>query len=212
MLAPLTLLESLRRQILIRRRALAAICFGLAVWTALDVLTVAPRAGVEVVVAAHDLASGTSLAGGDLVKVRFAPDSVPATAIRDPDTAIGRTTVVPLARGIPLSTDQLLGDGALSGYPDRSAIGLRIPDQDAAALLHPGDRVDLIASDPQSNADPERLVSDAVVLALPKPDPDAAQLGTTGNGRLVLFAVPRADVEHIAAVSTSHYLTVIWNR
>lgn len=212
MLAPLALLEVVRRQVLIRRRSLAALCAALAVWFGLDAVTADPPVGVPVLTAARDLPSGTTLGSGDLQRTRFAQGSIPASAVRDPAALLGRTLLVPVEDGQPLSRRQLLGSSGLSGYPGRSAIALRIPDPDAAALLDPGDRVDLIASDPQSDVEPERLVRDAIVLALPRPDPDHAGFGVEGAGRLVLFAVPRAGIEHVAAVANSHFLTVIWNR
>lgn len=209
---PREVFDLLRRHLLIRRRALAAVCLGLAVWCALDVLTAAPPRGVPVVTAARALESGTTLTAGDLRRTRFSPTSVPATALRDLRAAVGRTLVAPLARGEPLTDGRLLGRGMLAGYPDRSALGLRIPDADAAALLRPGDRVDLVASDPQGDDEGERLVRDAVVLALPEPDRDSPRLGTDAVGRLVLFAVPREDVARVAASGAAHFLTVIWNR
>jgi pilus assembly protein CpaB len=212
MLAPIAVLHAVRRHVLIRRRTLAALCVALAVWLALDTLTAAPPVGVPVVTAAHDLASGTPLAADDLRRTRFTSDSVPGAAIRDPRRLVGRTLLVPLTRGEPVTSRQLLGHDALAGYPGLSAIGLRIPDEDVAALLDPGDRVDLVASDPQGDHPPEALVRDAVVLALPRPDPEAARAGAQSGGRLVLFAVPREDVEHVAATASSHFLTVIWNR
>ncbi|MFL6159908.1 MAG: Flp pilus assembly protein CpaB [Marmoricola sp.] len=210
--APLELLANLRRRVLIHRRVIAAVCAGLAVWIALHTLTAAPPAGILVVTAAHDLASGSTLSSDDLSRTRFRPGSVPEGSFGNPQRLVGRTVLAPLTRGSALTARQVLGRGVLAGYPDDSAIGLRIPDEDAAALLHPGDRVDLIASDPQQGDKAERLVSDAIVLALPEPDPDSARVGSDSGGRLVLFAVPSADVEHVAAVATSHFLTVIWNR
>jgi pilus assembly protein CpaB len=212
MLAPLAFLELIRRQVLIRRRSLAALCVALAVWFGLNTLTAAPPAAVPLLTAARDLPSGSTVAADDLERTRFSPGSVPPTALRDPRSIVGRTLLVPVERGEPLSSAKLLGEGALTGYPGRVAIGLRIPDEDAAALLDPGDEVDLVATDPQGDAEPERLVRDAVVLAVPRPDPDAGTVGGTGSGRLVLFAVPREGIEHVAAAATSHFLTVIWNR
>jgi len=212
MRAPFELLRDLRRHVLIHRRAIAAVCAGLAVWLALELLTATPPSGVTVVTAAHDLTSGSTLSAADLTRTRYNPGSVPSGAFRAPERLVGRTLVAPLTEGSPLTARQVLGRSALAGYPDHSAIGLRIPDEDAAALLDPGDRVDLVASDPQGADTAERLVRDAVVLALPEPDPDAARSGTETGGRLVLFAVPSQDVEHIAAVGSSHFLTVIWNR
>lgn len=212
MLAPLPFLDLVRRQVLIRRRALAAICLGLVVWFGVDALTADPPPTVPVLTAKRDLPSGATVSAGDLELTRFAPGSVPPSAIRDPAAAVGRTLLVPLGRREALVSADLLGRQALARYPDRSAIGLRIPDADAAALLDPGDHVDLVASDPQSAADPERLVRDAVVLALPRPDPESASISNGGSGRLVLFAVPSDGIEHVAAVANSHFLTVIWNR
>jgi pilus assembly protein CpaB len=212
MLAPLEFLALTRRRVLIRRRPIAAVCAALAVWTALHQLTESPPAGIRVVTAAHDLDSGDSLRPEDLRVTSYAPGSVPERAVRDPRALIGRTLLVPLTTGEALTARQVLGPSALAGYPDRSAVALRIPDQDAAALLDSGDRVDLVASDPQGDDKAETLVADAVVLALPKPDPEAARIGVESGGRLVLFAVPTEDVEHVAAVASSHFLTVIWNR
>src|SRR5689334_8527068 len=189
MLAPLELLVTVRRQVLIRRRTIAAICAALAVWSVLHQLTATPPTGIRIVTAAHDLASGDPVGPDDLRFTRFTPGSVPSRAVRDPKLVIGRTLVVPLSRGEPLTTRQVVGTSALDGYPDRSAIALRIPDQDAAGLLDPGDRVDLVASDPQGDDKAELLVADAVVLTVPKPDPDAARIGAESGGRLVLFAV-----------------------
>lgn len=212
MRAPFELLRDLRRHVLIHRRAIAAVCAGLAVWLALELLTATPPSGVNVVTAAHDLDSGSTLRAADLTRTRYRPGSVPSGAFRVPERLVGRTLVAPLTEGSPLTARQVLGRSALAGYPDDAAIGLRIPDEDAAALLDPGDRVDLVASDPQGDDTAERLVHDAVVLALPERDPDTARSGTESSGRLVLFAVPSPDVEHIAAVGSSHFLTVIWNR
>lgn len=212
MQAPLELLGSVRRQVLIRRRAIVALCLALAAWSGLNSLTATAPSGVGVLTATRDLPSGTSLGHDDLHLVRFAPGSVPPAALRSVSSVLGRTLLVPLGRGDALTSAKLLGRRALDAYPDSSAIGLRIPDEDSAALLDPGDRVDLVASDPQGDAEPERLVRDAVVLAVPRPDPDAARIGAESGGRLVLFAVPRADAAHVAAVASSHYLTIIWNR
>jgi Flp pilus assembly protein CpaB len=210
--APLELLATVRRRVLIHRRALAAACAALTVWIALHTLTVPPPADVVVVTAAHNLASGSTLARDDLARTRFRPGSVPAASFRSPERLVGRTLAAPLSAGSPLTARQVLGRSVLAGYPDDAAIGLRIPDPDAASLLRPGDRVDLVASDPQADDKTELLVRDAVVLALPEPDPDALGSGTDSGGRLVLFAVPKQGIEHVAALASSRFLTVIWNR
>jgi pilus assembly protein CpaB len=206
----LRVLARIRRRLLIHRRGLAALCLGAAVWVALGVVHPPPPATVTLWTAAHDLGSGTRLTPGDLRARRFPAGLVPDGALRARDPLPGRTLATPLGRGQVVTAAELLGPEHLRGYPGRSALGLRVPDEEAASLLRAGDRVDLIASDPQQGHPPELLAHDAAVLAVP---PAATGTATpTGTGRLVVFAVPTDDVEHVASAGSSLYLSVVWNR
>jgi pilus assembly protein CpaB len=208
-------LSRIRRRILIHRRGLAALCVGAAVWSTLGVLHPAPGETVELWTASRDLASGTVLAPDDLRRTRVPVGTAPDDAVRRPAGVLGRTLLVPLGRDQVLTVPQVLGHEHLSGYPGRSALGLRIPDVGVADLLRAGDRVDLVASDPQHAHPPELLVHDAIVLTVPAHDDagtGSAGLVGAGTGRLVVFAVPSTDVENVAATGTALYLSVIWNR
>ena len=206
----LRVLARVRRWLLIHRRGLTALALAVLTWTALGTVhPPAPRT-VALWVAARDLPSGQQLRASDLVRDDFLASTAPAAAVRDNALVLGRTLVTPLTRGEPLTTAQVLGSQHLAGLPGRSAIGLRIPDEAVADLVRAGDRVDLVATDPQHGSPPELLVHDAVVLTVPR---SPAGAGTTaGSGRLVVFAVPAGDVEHIAAAGSALYLSVIWNR
>jgi Flp pilus assembly protein CpaB len=204
-------LAGARRALLIHRRGLAALCAGLAVWLGFAAAGSQPPVTVPLWTAAANLPSGTVLAASDFKHTGFAPGSVPAAAVHDLRTLVGRTLATPLSRGEVAVRGQVLGNRHLEGYPGRSAIALRIPDADAAALLRPGDQVDLVASDPQQHEPARRVVEDAIVLVVPRTD-DSASGNPALTGRLVVFAVPTADVDEVAGAGASLFLSVIWNR
>lgn len=208
--SPYQVLDQLRRRVLIHRRGLAALCAGLVVWLCIDAASAAPPALVPVWTAARELPSGTVLKAGDFRRTGFAPGSVPAGHAPDVRALVGRTLTVPLGPGDVVSRSQVLGSSRLAGYPGRVAIALRIPDPDAVALLHPGDQVDLVASDPQQEREPERLATGAVVLTVPRASSGSAGSGL--GGRLVVFAVPAAEADHIAGAGSTLFLSIIWSR
>lgn len=207
---PFRVLSDLRRHLLVHRRLVGALLAALATWLVVQAATAPPPGTVPVWTAAADLPSGTVLTRDDLARTGFARDSVPASAVRSPAAVLGRTLAIPLGRGDPITPAHLTGSDALAGFPGRSAVAVRIPDADVAALLTPGQQVALVATDPQGGRPPERLVEDATVLAVPR-----ASGGTSAgslSGRLVVFAVPAERSDEIAAAATSRYLAVVWNR
>ncbi|MCZ4498477.1 MAG: hypothetical protein JWQ74_1030 [Marmoricola sp.] len=208
--SPYRVLELVRRRLLIHRRGLAAACAAAVVWLVIDAASATPAPLVPLWTAAHDLPSGTVLRAGDFRRTGFAPGSVPAEHAADLRAVVGRTLVVPLGTGDVVAETQVMGNARLAGYPGRVAVALRIPDPDAVALLRAGDRVDLVASDPQQGKAPEHLVTDAAVLTVPRAT--SAVSGSVLSGRLVVFAVPAADADHVAAAGSTMFLTVIWTR
>jgi pilus assembly protein CpaB len=207
---PLRTLDRLRRRILVHRRLLAAALAALTVWLVVQAATAPPPATVPVWTAARDLTSGTVLARGDLQRTGFAPGSVPAAAVGSVGAVLGRTLATPLGKGEPVTPAHVAGAERLAGYPGRAAVAVRIPDSEVVALLTPGQRITLVAADPQGATLPERVVDDAAVLAVPKLD-TAAAAGTLG-GRLVVLAVPRELAAEVVAAGTTRYLGVVWNR
>jgi Flp pilus assembly protein CpaB len=207
---PLRALDHLRRRVLVHRRLLGASLAALATWLVVQAATAPPTETVPVWTASHDLLSGTVLTRADLSRTGFAPGSVPAAAVASPDAVVGRTLATPLGRGEPVTTRHLAGSEVLGGYPGRSAVAVRVPDAGVAALLTPGQRVALVATDPQGGRPPERLVDDAVVLAVPRASDDAS--GGAFTGRLVVFAVPSEVAGDLVAAATSRYLAVVWSR
>lgn len=207
---PLHLVDDVRRRILVHRRLLGGACAALAVWLVVQATTSPPPATEPVWTASHDLPSGTVLARGDLTRTGFARGSVPPAAVRSAGEVLGRTVATPLGRGEPVTASHLAGSESLAGYPGRSAVAVRIPDGDVVALLSPGQRVALVASDPQGGQPPERVADDAAVLAVPRKGSEPA--AGTLSGRLVVFAVPRDEADEVAAAGTTRYLSIVWSR
>ncbi len=192
----------MRRVVLARRRLLAALLTAVAVAAGIHAATAPPPARVDVVVAARDLPAGVVLGPGDLRTVGFAPGSVPAGAS---DDAVGRTLAAPLRAGEPVTDVRVVGPALTEGYPGLSAVPVRLPDAGMAALLRVGDRVDLVAADPQGGG-ASVVAADVPVLAVPAAGPDT---GATGlPGALVVVGAEPADVPRIADASVRTFLTV----
>lgn len=196
------LLRSVRRAVLARRRLLAALLTAVAVAAGLQAATAPPPAEVPVLVAIRDLPSGTVLGADDLRTTGFAPGSVPSGAV---EVAAGRTLAAPLRAGEPVTDVRLVGPALTEGYPGLAAVPVRLPDAGVADLLTVGDRVDLVATDPQGGS-ASVVASDAPVLALPADDGGA---GTTGlGGRVVVLGVPPSGVPLVAEASARTFLSV----
>ena len=155
-------------------------------------------------VAARDLPSGAVLSAADLRTVGFAPGSVPAGAV---DAAAGRTLAAPLRAGEPVTDVRLVGPALTDGYPGLSAVPVRLPDAGVAGLLTVGDRVDLVAAEPEGGA-ASVVAADVPVLALPADD---GEPGVTGlGGRLVVLGVPPSGVPLVADAAARTFLTVVF--
>jgi Flp pilus assembly protein CpaB len=82
---------------------------------------------------------------------------------------------------------------------------LRLADADLAALLRPGDLVDVIAADDQS-ASPSTVATAVRVVTVPDPM-DGAE---ASSGALVLLEVTPETARALAQAAVSASLTVIW--
>lgn len=158
-----------------------------------------------VVVAAHDLSPGATLARGDLALRSLPGADVPSGALTSPATALGRVLAAPVRSGEPLTDVRLVGpaDTALTtGDPAAAAVPVRLADPDVADLLRPGIRVDVVTLDPDRQSDPV-LAENATVITVR----DTA--GTQGqHGRLVVVALPRQSATQLAAASLRQPVTV----
>jgi hypothetical protein len=195
-----------RRVVLSRRRPLAAVLTGLAVVAVLHEVRPPPPDVRAVPTVARDLPAGATLSDRDVVTVDYAPGTAPAGLADDP---VGRVLAAPMRAGEAVTDVRLVGAPLAAAYPDDVVVPVRLPDAGMAALLQVGDRIDLVAADPQG--DEARLVAGGVtVLALPAPDDEQTSGGLPG--RLVLVAAPVAVRESLAQAAVTGFLTFTYSR
>ena len=196
-----------RRAILRHRRLLAALLTGTA--------AVAGLRGRDAAAGAHGPSSSwlpttcppaPGWTAADLATVEFRPGSAPDGLV---DVPAGRVLAAPVRRGEPVTDARLVGPALAEGNPGMVATPVRIPDAAMAALLHVGDRVDVLAADPQGG--PTREVAEsALVLAVPAPAADAA--ADALPGRLVVLGLDSDEVPAVAGASVTQFLTVSYAR
>ncbi|WP_344773904.1 Flp pilus assembly protein CpaB [Nocardioides panacisoli] len=196
------LLGSARRAVLRRRRLLAALCAAGAVLAAVRVAAPPAPATVDLVVAARDLPAGTVLSAEDLRTTRVAAGAVPADVVAAP---AGATLAAPLREGEAVTDVRLVGPGLAAPDPGRVAVPVRFSDAGQAALLGPGDRVDVLATDPEQRTT-STVASDAVVLATPGTQDDTGAL----TGRVVVLGVTPAEVEQVTSSAVTAFVTYAW--
>jgi len=195
-----------RRAVLSRRRPLAAVLAGLAVAAALHDVRPPPPDVRPVPTVARDLPAGATLTASDVVTVDYAPGTAPTGLAADP---VGRVLAAPMRAGEAVTDVRLMGAPLAAAYPDDVVVPVRLPDAGMAALLRVGDRIDLVAADPQGAL--ARTVADGVtVLALPAVDDEEAAGALPG--RLVLVAAPVEVRESLAQAAVTGFLTFTYSR
>ncbi len=196
--------RSVRRVVLRRRRAIAAALIAVAVAAGLQTAAGPAPETAPVVVAARDLPAGAEIGRGDLRTARFAPGSAPEGLAKDP---VGQVLAAPLRAGEPVTDVRLVGPELTAGLPGLVAVPVRLPDPGMVALLDVGDRIDLVATDPQEGG-ASVVAADVPVLAIPAADDRATASGLAG--RLVVVGAESTQVEPLAAAAVRSFVTYTW--
>lgn len=203
-----------RRWVARYRRPLAAACAAIAVAAALAVARPPGPHTVPVLTAARDLDTGAVPGPRDVRVARFPADLVPTRALRQAADTGGRALAAAVRRGEPITDVRLVGP-QLRGSPGGVALPVRFADAEAARLLLPGDRVDVLAGPPGDAVSisaavrpsgppaPARVVArDATVLARPDGGPDRV-------GGLLVLDVPPDTAAVLAGAAATAPLTYV---
>lgn len=165
-----------------------------------------PPAPTEpVVVLARDVAAGAVLTEADVAVVDVAAELAPERALRDPAELIGGRLAVGLPAGLPLTGHVLAGPGLAAAAPDgHVVVPVRLADGAMAALLRPGDEVDLLttAADAAGTVGAAQVVVAGAVVVSLHDGASGGLLATEQSAPLVLVSLPReaaADVVGAAA-------------
>jgi Flp pilus assembly protein CpaB len=197
-------LRPVRRAVLRRRRLIAALLAGIAVAAGVHAAAGPAPATVPVLVAARDLPAGARIGAADLETVRFAPGSAPEAVADDP---VGEVLAAPLRSGEPVTDVRLVGPELTAGRPDLVAVPVRLPDPGMVALLDVGDRIDLLATDPQAGG-ATAVATDVPVLAIPGADDQTSASGLPG--RLVVVGAEATEVNALAEAVVRSVVTYTW--
>lgn len=203
-----------RRIVLGHRRILAALCAAGAVATGLQAASAPPAPTTLVLIAAHDIPGGTTVEADDLAQSAFAPQSVPSGVVSTTAEVVGRTTAGPLRKGEALTDVRLVAGSLLDGYRGMVATPVRIGDPGAVALLRVGDRVDIIAADPQGRTSAAVVATRVPVLAIPRHSASSSAATDPGliSGGLVVVAVPEETARRLAQAAVTSFLSLVIDR
>jgi pilus assembly protein CpaB len=114
--------------------------------------------GVEVVVAANDIAVGAKVGESDVKTVRYTAADLPANAFHLKTSVVGRGAILPIARGEFFLPNKLAGENAGAGMPSlippgMRAISVRVNEViGVAGFVVPGTRVDVLLTGNPSGA------------------------------------------------------------
>lgn len=201
---------ALSPQWLTARRLAAALLAAGALVLALAPATPPPATAVEehltaVLVAARDLPAGLSIGPGDLRPEQRTSDQLPEGALSPGADVVGRVVTGSVRRSEVITDLRLLGPG-LSASLGAGVVAspIRLVDLDVAALLRPGDRIDVLAAtDDASTA--VVVAAGVVVLAVPLAESEDSERAQPLG--LVVVAVDQETAGRLAAATASSTLT-----
>jgi len=161
---------------------------------------------ITVVKARSRLPAGTVVATSDLVLDRVVASDVPEGVLTDPLALVGETLAAPVAENQMMTP--LAATDARTSVPQGHVIApLRLADTALAALLRPGDLVDVIAADPQAGQ-AAVVAAGARVITIPQVPDERIALGP--EGALVLIDVDAHTASAVAQAAASATLSIIW--
>jgi Flp pilus assembly protein CpaB len=188
------------------RRAAIAVLLVLAACLVARQAAPPPAETTGVVVAARDLTAGHVLAAEDLRTVRLPAGLVPTGTVGRVPALEGRWVVVDIPAGLPLVDGVLDADRfGIRAPAGTVAVPIRLADAAVAALLRPGDRIDLVApggTSPVGEQAPAAVLARAAVV-LEVTDEAAADGGLGGGAAtsdpLVVVAVAVDEGHQLAS-------------
>ena len=164
----------------------------------------------EIVVATRDLAPGIELSASDLRLENRPAATIPDGSQSDLDAVVGSTLAGPARRGEALTDVRLLGPrlAESAAGPNARVVPLHLADTALLDLIRPGDVVDVLAAaDSGTDADPQVLATDAVVVLVSEKQNGPGHAGD----RVVLVALPAAAANQVAGTALVQAVTVTFH-
>ena len=197
-------MDRIHRFVFEHRRLLAAVFTGLAVLTALSTLSREPD-GADVLVARHDLRSGHVLTASDLRTATVPPASRPSHSLGR-GAAVGRRVAGPMRAGEAITDYRVMQGDALAGYAEDAVLTtIRVDRADGLTGLHVGDRVDVIAVDPDGESKAKVVARAVEVVTLPSSsgDSDVVSVGIVTTEKIALALATAALEARFSLITSS---------
>lgn len=200
--------RDLRRAASWHRRALAAGFAGIAVAAGIQALDPPDPVTVAVLAAARDLSPGVPLGADDLTTVARSPTTLPGGVLSPGADVLGRVLAGPVRAGEILTDVRLVGAALVDGLPAGFvAAPVRVADAALAALVRPGDRVDVLATPVSAvEADWTTDVVGPDLMVLTVPEPVAA--GAYTEGALLVLATTPQIAQTLASAAVTSRLSI----
>lgn len=196
-------MDRIHRFVFEHRRLLAAVFTGLGVLTALSALSREPE-GTAVLVARHDLRSGHVLTASDVRTATVPTTSRPSHSLGR-GAAVGRRVAGPMRAGEAITDYRVMQGDALAGYADDAVLTtIRVDRADGLTGLHVGDRVDVVAVDPDGESKAKVVARAVEVVTLPpsSSESEVVSVGIVTTEKIAL-ALATAALEARFSVITS---------
>ena len=169
-----------------------------------------PMAGVDVLVAAKDLAVGSKITNEDVKFARIPEGSVPPSAIRKKTDVLERGVVLPISAGEFILLSKLAADKAGSGLPalippGMRAVSVRVNEVvSVAGFVLPGTRVDVLLTGTSSGGGNDQqtttvLENVAVLATGQKLERNSA--GDPENAAVITLLVSPDDAQKLTLAS-----------
>ncbi len=195
--------HQLHRALRRRRRLIAALLAGFAVFAFARVLAPPPPDTTAVVVASRDLAAGSVIGPDDIRVVHMTSNLVPTGIASTSTSLVDETLASPVREGEPISDRRLVSNALMAGYSrGLVATPVRVDDAEVVALLRVGDHIDVYAARAASTLDAPMarlVVSNAVVVTLPAAD--SSSIDGNRDGALVVLGVTPTAAASLAQAS-----------
>lgn len=180
-----------------RRRLIAAVLAGVGVLIAMSALLPHQPQPVAVLVAARDLQPGEAITSDAVDAVELAESAVPPGAVMQSEWLIGRIVIGPVAAGEVLTETRVLTGRSVGA--GRVGVPIRVADEQVAALLAPGDVVDVVAV---VEGVGRRVASAARVVTVPRRLTGFGPGSGSSAGAIIVVAVPPDSALTLASVTT----------
>ncbi len=169
-----------------------------------------PIQGVDVLVAAKDLAVGSKINNDDIKFARIPQGSIPANAMRQKTDALERGVVLPITAGEFILPSKLAADKAGSGLPSLIPPGMRAMSVrvnevvSVAGFVLPGTRVDVLLTGKSSGSSDDQtttvLENVAVLATGQKLERNSA--GDPENAAVITLLVSPDDAQKLTLASS----------